>query len=101
MSYNYTPIHKLFKHVGYHPGRYLHIVDVTSRTVDFDYSEKERVDQLVIGSAEPLNESALRNICRDKLMEEHPDFQFYREVEIASLDVVEAFDREMTEGQQE
>ncbi len=95
MVLTYEAIKKTCKHVGYHPGRYLHIVDVTCKTIDFDYSEKERVDQLVIGSDEPMTEPQLRTTSREKLIEEHPDFQFYREVEIIGLDVVEAFDREL------
>lgn len=95
MAVTYQAISKPYKHVSYHPGRYLHIIDVTCKTVDFDYSEKERVDQLVIGSDEPMSETQLQASAREILMEEHPDFQFYREVEVAELQVIEAFDREL------
>ncbi|MGZ9583601.1 hypothetical protein [Paenibacillus marinisediminis] len=96
MEVAYSAISKSFKHVSYHPGRYLHIVDVTCRTIDFDYSEKERVDQIVIGSDESMDMSDLKIAAREKLVEEHPDFQFYREIEVVDLHVVEAFDRELT-----
>lgn len=95
MKVNYGSISKAYKHVSYHPGRYLHIMDVTCRAVDYDYSEKERVDQLVIGSDEPMEIAELKVIARGKLIEEHPDFQFYREVEVMDLSIVEAFDREI------
>ena len=94
MTITYGSISKAYKHVSYHPGRYLHVVDVTCRAVDFDHSEKERVDQLVIGSDEPLALDKLKCTVREKLIEEHPDFQFYREVEVIDLGIVEAFDRE-------
>lgn len=94
MTVLYGAISKAYKHVSYHPGRYVHVIDVTCHTVDFDYSEKERVDQLVIGSEEPLEISELKMMARGKLIEEHPDFQFYRDVKVTNLHVVEAFDRE-------
>ncbi|TVX94529.1 hypothetical protein FPZ44_01980 [Paenibacillus agilis] len=93
----YTAIKKEFKHVGYHPGRYLHIADVTTRVVDFDHKEIERVDQVVIGSDEPMITQQVGEEARIKLVEEHPDFQFYREVEVAEVIMVEAFDRELAE----
>ncbi|MCE5168817.1 hypothetical protein LQV63_05770 [Paenibacillus profundus] len=89
---NYEKLNEAFKHLGYHPNRYIHVVDVTSQTVDFDYSDKERVDQLVIGAEEPMTVEELRHAARDKLVGEHPDFQFYREVNVTKLDVVHAFD---------
>lgn len=91
----YEKLNEEFKHVGYSPYRYVHIVDVTTEAVDFDHREKERLDQLVIGSEEPMTEEELKEEARAKLMEEHPDFQFFREVQVAKLDVVQCFDLEL------
>ncbi|UHA76093.1 hypothetical protein KIK04_15125 [Paenibacillus sp. 481] len=92
----YVQLDKEYKHVGYFPSRYVHVVNVTCETVDFDYQEKERVDQLVIGSEEPITEAELRDIAREKLMEEHQDFHFYREVTVSELEMVRAFDLTLT-----
>ncbi|MBG9737777.1 hypothetical protein [Paenibacillus alvei] len=91
----YEKLNDAFKHVGYSPYRYVHIVDVTTEAVDFDHRDRERVDQLVIGSEEPMTEEQLKVEAHTKLMEEHPDFQFFREVQVAKLDVVQAFDLEL------
>lgn len=91
----YEKLNEAFKHVGYNPYRFVHIVDVTTEAVDFDHREKERVDQLVIGSEEPMTEEQLKEEARAKLMEENPDFQFFREVRVAKLDVVQCFDLEL------